>query len=246
MYLRVCVSFNVRGLYHEAELRKNSKTTEGIVAFFSLDSNKTPACYYLWFIMCLCIRSMWILICNCSDIGQETWAKDRLYSALKLSFLLAWDCWEMTPKSWNDTLCSSIKQAANTLGGKLCQKSPLASLLTFNFSPHHFTSKKNKNVCNSKDSKALEKLPGKEMLQCLKRSLNKHISEMCLKLRELSQSCYFAAGETVDGCKGCQGSPWRWKSPTSPLVPSPRRELWLVCWGKSQHWQPLNQPNLKF
>lgn len=72
MYLRVCVSFNVRGLYHEAELRKNSKTTEGIVAFFSLDSNKTPACYYLWFIMCLCIRSMWILICNCSDIGQET------------------------------------------------------------------------------------------------------------------------------------------------------------------------------
>lgn len=167
-------------------------------------------------------------------------------SALKLPFLLAWDCWGMTLKSWSDTLCSHIKQAANTLRGKLCQKPPLGTLLTFNLFLHHFTNKKNKNVSNSKDSKTLEKLPRKEMLQCLKRSLNKHISEMCLKLWELSRSCYFAAGETEDSCKGCQGGTWRWKSPTSPLAPLPRQELWLMCWGKSQNWQPLTSLTWKF
>lgn len=88
-------------------------------------------------------------------------------------------------------------------------------------------------------TQTLEKLPRKEMLRCLKRSLNKHVTEMCLKLWELSQSCYFAAGETGDSCRGCQGSTWRWKSPTSPLAPSPRQELWLMCWGRFQNWQPL-------
>jgi len=33
-YLRVSASFNVQSLYHEVELRKKSKTTEGIVVFF--------------------------------------------------------------------------------------------------------------------------------------------------------------------------------------------------------------------
>lgn len=61
------------------------------------------------------------------------------------------------------------------------------------------------------------------MLQCFKRSLNKHISEMCLKLQELSQRCYFAAGETGHSCKGCQGSTWRWKSAIPPLAPSPKQ-----------------------
>lgn len=33
-YLRVCVSFNVQRLYHEAELRKKLETTEGSMEFF--------------------------------------------------------------------------------------------------------------------------------------------------------------------------------------------------------------------
>lgn len=56
------------------------------------------------------------------------------------------------------------------------------------------------------DSKVLEKWPRKETLQCLKRSLNKHISEMCLKLQELSWNCYFAAGKAEDGCKAVQAA----------------------------------------
>lgn len=33
-YLRVCVSFNVQSLYHEAELRKELETMEGTVECF--------------------------------------------------------------------------------------------------------------------------------------------------------------------------------------------------------------------
>lgn len=68
-HLRVCVSSNVQGLYHEAALGKKPKITEGIVTFFSQTVTKLlngAICG-----LCLCIRNLGILACNYSDTGQE-------------------------------------------------------------------------------------------------------------------------------------------------------------------------------
>lgn len=56
------------------------------------------------------------------------------------------------------------------------------------FPPTTLQIKKPKRVSNREDSKAGEKLPRKETLQCLKRSFNRHVLEMCLKLQERSRS----------------------------------------------------------